>query len=179
MIAAAIALVLSPCCHVALTFRWVSAAGGQYPLFVPKPEDADRVAQWEALAAKHGVSLPAVAIAFGAAWNPCFAACASSLPWQLVVFIRIVREFDWKLRRVFPAGALPRCVSKVVMGVRSTDGLAMNMVVRVFQVFKFNLRTCMAAPFLRSIRQKEKSLTARIELVNLMDKGRVHDQHSN
>jgi hypothetical protein len=144
---------------------------------VPKPEDADRVAQWEALAAKHGVSLPAVAIAFGAAWNLCFAACASSLSWQIFVSIRVVREFDWKLRLVFPAGALPRCVSKVVMGVRSTDELAMNMVVRVFQVFKFNLRTCMVAPSSRTIRNREK-IDGSIGLVNLMDTARVHDQRS-
>jgi hypothetical protein len=63
-----------------LTFRWISAAGGQYPLFVPKPEDANKVAQWEALAAKHGVSLPAVAIAFGAVQNLlCFTAFVPSL----------------------------------------------------------------------------------------------------
>ena len=63
--------------------------GKRYPLFAPKPEHADKVAQWENLAAKHGVTLLAVAIAFG---------------------------------------ALPRCVGKVVMGVRSTDELQKNMV---------------------------------------------------
>ena len=39
--------------------------GGQYPLFAPKPEHAEKVQQWEELAAKHGVSLAAVAITFG------------------------------------------------------------------------------------------------------------------
>ena len=39
--------------------------GGQYPLFAPKPQHVEKVQQWEDLAAKHGVSLAAVAITFG------------------------------------------------------------------------------------------------------------------
>lgn len=57
-------------------------------MFAPKPEHVEKVAAWKALAEKHGVTLAAVAIAFG---------------------------------------ALPVCVSKVVMGMRSVDELESNM----------------------------------------------------
>ena len=57
-------------------------------MFAPKPEHAEKVAEWVALAEKHGATLAAVAIAFG---------------------------------------ALPACVSKVVMGMRSVEELESNM----------------------------------------------------
>lgn len=60
----------------------------RYPLFAPKPEHQEKVSQWIALAKTHGVTLAAVAIAFG---------------------------------------ALPKCVTKVVMGLRSVEELDSNM----------------------------------------------------